>query len=188
MHNYCYTKYIYIRTQVMTPEQHAYQKQYREANKERISEYNRKYREANPEKFRECFRRWADKPESKNKLAQYKKAQYERTKRTDFDRIAKNKIHCYKMSDIKYARPFILGNSPDGLPNYITLEWVKAELIKCANHCYHCGKQLKLTHYERCDPDQFSVDRIFNDMAHEPLNCVISCYKCNLTHKSADIY
>lgn len=85
--------------------------------------------------------------------------------------IINHKIKNYKKEDMKKNRLID--------ENYITINWVKDQLIKCNNHCYYCNKLLKLTGYEYKDSNQFSIDRIDNTIAHTQINCVISCWQCN---------
>lgn len=106
---------------------------------------------------------------------QKRKIRYQKYIKSTLDIIIKNKIRKYMNNDRKYNRYI------DPM-TYITVDWVKNALIKCNNQCELCHKPLKLTGYSFKDPNQFSVDRMFNAMAHLKMNCWILCWNCNM-HK-----
>ena len=132
-----------------------YQKDYRASHREAIAQQKKEYRASH-----------------KEQITQYKKQCYG----TNLDHKIANKIRGHKRADKQYNRPFAGGD-------YITIEWVKTQLDLCHNKCVLCGKDLKLTNYEAKDPDQFSIDRIDNALAHVKSNCQITCWQCNCDKK-----
>jgi len=66
--------------------------------------------------------------------------------------------------------------------DYITVEWIEAQLKAQNGCCTHCDCLLNKEHIQR-DPLNISIDRIDNNMAHNKDNCVLSCNRCNITKK-----
>ena len=58
---------------------------------------------------------------------------------------------------------------------FITAEWVQAQLEQQAYTCCHCATSLTL-HDTRT---QWSVDRIDNALGHVRHNCEVRCFSCN---------
>ena len=50
--------------------------------------------------------------------------------------------------------------------------------------CHHCQNYLKLSGYIKGDPEQFSVDRIDDKLGHMKGYVVISCLRCNRSHRN----
>lgn len=90
------------------------------------------------------------------------------------DYVIAQKIRNYKRNDNVANRPF-------SEEEYITPLWVEEHLISCDNRCEICQKELKITGYEGCDTEQFTVDRIDDSLAHLKTNCQITCLLCNLS-------
>ena len=145
--------------------------QYRELNKNKVHEACRQWRENNKDRTEAFNHQYYD----------ANKQKYSRLKQTDIDFIIKGKIKDYRRAVSAAGRVC----SDD---DYITLDWVKDALIKCEYRCFHCDKRLKILGYDNYDSDQFTCDRLFNDMAHEKDNCVISCLACNLAHGDKDVF
>ena len=117
----------------------------------------------------------------KEKIAVYQKERNLCLEQTDVDYIIKHKLVDYCGLDSKHGHQYQEAD-------YITVEWIKQQLINNKQCCFHCQKIMKTLVFELYDPDQFTADRLFNDMAHEQDNCVISCLACNLAHGSDDVY
>jgi len=96
--------------------------------------------------------------------------------RKSHDYIIAQKILNYKRNDQ-------IANRPYTEEDYITALWVAERLICCGNKCELCQKELKIAGYEGYDTDQFSVDRINNNLAHLKTNTRITCLHCNLAQK-----
>lgn len=92
----------------------------------------------------------------------------------NFEFVCSEKIRALKKVDVKRSR--INYNEED----YINTEWLLNRLNELGNKCSYCDKDLKLMNYEQYDKDQFSVDRIDNNLPHIKNNCDICCLICNL--------
>ena len=160
-----------------------YQQQYQEAKRQKFNEYAKKYYRAHKQEIKEHSKKYQD---------QYYQAHRERIiasvaltikehKQTDLDFLIKTKVNGVRVADAKAGRQYTK-------QDYITVDWVKQQLVECGSRCFHCQKVLKILRYEPQDPDQFSVNRLFLDMEHEQENCVISCWGCNLAHGDWDMF
>ena len=90
----------------------------------------------------------------------------------------KSKISSYKQQDCVKKR-FLE-------EEFVTYEYVTDLLIECNLTCYYC-KENTFIAYERCrDMQQWTLDRINNDIGHNKGNVVVSCLKCNLQRKTRD--
>ena len=95
------------------------------------------------------------------------------------DNLLKNelsqKINDYKNQDIKKQI-----HQPTQL---ITLEQLTEKLILSKLVCYYCHKKVKLLYQNVRDPEQWTLDRIDNDLPHTNDNTVICDLKCNLQRR-----
>lgn len=57
------------------------------------------------------------------------------------------------------------------------------KLTSCGLLCTYCNKTVKISYEMVRDPQQWTLDRIDNDMGHSNLNTVISCLSCNIKRK-----
>jgi hypothetical protein len=97
--------------------------------------------------------------------------QYKRNKRlTSIDFKIKDKLSFYKHSDKIMNREFSLD-----------FESAKQIYDDSKGICCYCKKSCELIKYKRYDKNQFTFDRINNDLGHTKTNCVISCLQCNLS-------
>ena len=87
------------------------------------------------------------------------------------------KIQSYKNQDMKKNK-FNNDN--------ITLEQVIEKLIASKLRCYYCKKPTYILYNKVRDMEQWSLDRIDNDLAHTDNNVVICCLKCNLQRRIQD--
>lgn len=62
--------------------------------------------------------------------------------------------------------------------DYVNIEWIKEQMIKSDCTCYRCQTNLEYLKVEKQD-NQFSVNRLNNDLPHVMTNCEIICFKCN---------
>lgn len=145
-------------------------KRYVQKNKDKIYNKNKSYRDNNKDKISLNRKKYYidNKDTIKSKVKEY----YEDQHQNNLDFIISEKIRKYVKNDKKYNRQ-IINNF------YITNQWVKEKLDECNYRCPLCQKILKLTEFEKNDPDQFSIDRIHNIAAHHTFNCQILCWKCN---------
>jgi len=144
-------------------------KQYKEEHKQELTEYHKKYNQ-----------------EHKQELAENQKKYNEEQKKENPLHIKfKIMIQGSKQSDKKSNRTY---NEEDFITEYFLNElWVKQN-----EKCFYENCECKLTldfNKDFRNPTQISVQRINNDIAHIQSNCVLSCLKCNVSHKEdADFY
>lgn len=157
-------------------------KKYREEHKDEIKELNKKYYEENKDKIQMKVKQYyeANKETILEKQKQYVNEHSDKTKeyhkhykKSTLDIVIIRKIGHAKDKDVKYHRTY----DDD---EYVTVDWVKNKLIKYDNTCKLCSKGLKITGYDYLDPDQFTIDRKNDDIAHIKSNCQIICWRCNL--------
>jgi len=95
----------------------------------------------------------------------------------NIDTIISQKISRYKSRDNQKKREY-------KEEDYIDKDWVKEELIKNNCKCQRCNKELKTTGYSFRDGEQFSIDRIINELPHIKKNCQVVCLSCNIRRES----
>jgi len=156
------------------------QKKYADKNRE----YQKKYNEENRQKINERQKQYDEK--HKKEILEYKKKYNEEQKQVNPLHIKFiNMIKGSKQSDKKSNRTY-------DEDEYITEDflnelWVKQN-EKCFYECCECKLTLEFNTNFR-NPTQISVQRLNNDIAHIKDNCVLSCLKCNVSHKEdADFY
>tara|TARA_B100001758_G_C18328594_1_gene567458 strand:- start:685 stop:1203 length:519 start_codon:yes stop_codon:yes gene_type:complete len=86
-----------------------------------------------------------------------------------------SKIDGYKNQDIK-KNIF----SEDEI---ITYEELLNKLTASGLRCYYCKKKVKLLYTNVRDPQQWTLDRLNNDLGHTHKNTVICDLKCNLQRR-----
>lgn len=87
----------------------------------------------------------------------------------------KNKISGYKQQDI-------LKEKLD-LNNFVNLQNVISLLHDSNLKCCYCHKEIYILYKHVRDMEQWTLDRIDNDLGHNVGNLVISCLKCNLKRR-----
>jgi hypothetical protein len=92
------------------------------------------------------------------------------------------KIASYKQQDIIKKRLDI--NNLIGIDEVIDL------LNKCQLDCYYCKNKVIILYDIVRESNQWTLDRINNDIGHNSGNCIISCLSCNLKRRriNADSY
>lgn len=89
-----------------------------------------------------------------------------------------NKIRGYKNQDIKKS---IYDEN-----KLITYNDLLEKLVISKLKCYYCNDAVKLI-YKICrDPNQWTLDRLNNDLCHSKENTIICCLKCNLKRRNID--
>ena len=85
------------------------------------------------------------------------------------------KITSYKNQDKKKNRLII--------DEFITYDELLDKLLKSDLKCYYCKNRIKLLYDDVRDYEQWTLDRIDNDMQHTNENTVICDLKCNLERR-----
>jgi len=109
--------------------------------------------------------------------------------------------HAYQLEQLNEQSTFLLSEISKKISSYrqqdvlkkrldkdnlISREYVTKTLVACGLSCHYCTQDVFLV-YERCrDMQQWSLDRINNDIGHNVGNVVVSCLKCNLQRKTRD--
>ena len=81
------------------------------------------------------------------------------------------KITSYKNQDIKKDR---LTN------NFIKYDECLEKLVISKLKCYYCRKDCLLTYEKVREEQQWTLDRLDNNICHTKDNVVICCFKCNI--------
>lgn len=96
----------------------------------------------------------------------------------DIIKNLKNKLSAYKQQDKKNE---MLNND-----KFMNIYDVK-ELLKTSNlYCHYCRKEVYILYNKTKQNNQWTLDRIDNNLGHNKDNCVISCLKCNLDRGNID--
>lgn len=85
------------------------------------------------------------------------------------------KINSYKQQDIlkkKYNRE-----------NFINEEEVVEKLLVSKLSCYYCKNPMVLFYTLCRQPDQWTLERLDNNIGHSCENTVVACLKCNLQRR-----
>lgn len=69
----------------------------------------------------------------------------------------------------------------------ISLQDVIEKLVASKLKCFYCKKQVLILYKNVRDLNQWTLDRIDNDLCHSNSNTLISCLKCNLQRRSRDM-
>lgn len=95
----------------------------------------------------------------------------------DINREIRRKIIGYKSQDIK-----------KGFTDFITMnvEDIIEKLVCSKLKCHYCRIGLKVLYSKVRDSEQWTLDRIDNDIYHSNENTVICCLGCNLQRRVRD--
>ena len=85
------------------------------------------------------------------------------------------KINGYKSQDVKK-------NIYDE-KKLVNMDNVLEKLVACKLKCYYCRNLVKVLFTKVRDDQQWTLDRIDNDICHSNSNTVICCLKCNLQRR-----
>ena len=66
------------------------------------------------------------------------------------------------------------------------LEQTIEKLVASRLKCYYCKINMKLFYKKVRDMDQWTLDRINNDIGHNNNNVVICCLKCNINRRTTN--
>ena len=85
------------------------------------------------------------------------------------------KINGYKAQDVK--------KSIYDEKKLVTIDNVLEKLVACKLKCYYCRNIVKVLFTKVRDDQQWTLDRIDNDICHSNSNTVVCCLKCNLQRR-----
>ena len=71
--------------------------------------------------------------------------------------------------------------------HFIAYDDVIEKLVTCKLKCYYCINPVHIIYKDLKQPNQWTLDRIDNDIGHNTDNVVISCLKCNLDRGTKDM-
>ena len=66
---------------------------------------------------------------------------------------------------------------------FIKLDEVIRLLYDASMSCYYCSQKIKVIYEYKRTPEQWTLDRIDNDLGHTKENVVICCLSCNLRRR-----
>ena len=90
----------------------------------------------------------------------------------DMEKALKKKLQSYKSQDRRYKRYHA--------SHFITLEQLKEKLVISKLKCHYCFQILVIMYHNVREENQWTLDRIDNDLEHTSSNTVIACLKCNI--------
>ena len=82
------------------------------------------------------------------------------------------KLLSYKNQDIKKNKL--------NKEKLITYDECLEKLVVSKLKCYYCKKNCLVYYENKLEQQQWTLDRINNDIGHEKDNVVVCCYKCNI--------
>lgn len=88
----------------------------------------------------------------------------------------KQKITGYKGQDVKKGK-FCT-------EKFIDFEFVINLFHTSLTNCFYCNEQVSILYENSCDPKQWTIERIDNDLGHNKDNVVIACLNCNLRRRT----
>jgi hypothetical protein len=137
-----------------------YKKQWALKNKEKLREHKRKYYEDNKQKLLEKQKIYyeANKEEIQDKNKKYNKS----------NGSIQKKVRRHKEEDLSKGRE-----------NDINYDYVINLLQSQDYKCNKCNILVKLSWNDKYDEQQFSINRINNDIGHMKGNVEITCLYCN---------
>ena len=94
--------------------------------------------------------------------------------RSFFSGLIQKKLSGYKQQDIKKRR--------DGTSN-ISFDETIEKMIASQLTCYYCRRPVFVIYDDVRQEDQWSLERINNDIPHRCENVEIACLKCNLKRR-----
>ena len=71
--------------------------------------------------------------------------------------------------------------------HFITYDDIIEKLVCSKLKCYYCMNDVNILYKDLKQKNQWTLDRIDNDIGHNTDNVVISCLKCNLDRGTKDI-
>lgn len=92
-----------------------------------------------------------------------------------FKQQIEQKLNGYKQQDIK--------KHMYDVEAFVTFRDAVALLHRSALMCAYCEKEVYVLYENVRDPQQWSLDRVNNDIGHNSLNLVIACLRCNLRRR-----
>jgi len=92
-----------------------------------------------------------------------------------FKQQIEQKLNGYKQQDIK--------KNMYNAEAFVTFSNAVLLLHRCALMCAYCEKEVYVLYENVRDPQQWSLDRVNNDIGHNSLNLVIACLRCNLRRR-----
>ena len=69
---------------------------------------------------------------------------------------------------------------------FVDYTYVCGLLTDTCMHCHYCNEDMYVLYEHRRDMQQWTLDRINNDIGHNKENVVVACLKCNLQRKTRD--
>lgn len=67
---------------------------------------------------------------------------------------------------------------------HITLSQLIHKLIECKLKCYYCNKDLVILYNKKKEQQQWTLERLNNNIGHYNDNTCIACLKCNLGRRT----
>jgi len=92
-----------------------------------------------------------------------------------FKQQIEQKLNGYKQQDIK--------KNMYNVEAFVTFSNAIILLHRSALKCAYCEKEVYVLYENVRDPQQWSLDRVNNDIGHNSLNLVIACLRCNLRRR-----
>ena len=143
-------------------------------NKQKIAEYQKKYNEEHKQEKAEYQKQHYQ--ENKEKITEKQKQYKEEQKKENPLHIKfLHMIQGSKTADKKSNRTY---NEED----FITEDFLNELWVKQNGLCFYEICECKLTLEFNRNSNQISIQRLNNELPHIQSNCVLSCFKCNVSN------
>lgn len=90
------------------------------------------------------------------------------------------KIYSYKQQDMKKKN---YNENSENFKDFIDIDTVIKEMNICNLLCHYCSNEMLILYENVRDGNQWTVDRINNDIGHIKKNFNLVCLKCNLKRR-----
>jgi len=155
-----------------------YRKQHCEQNKDKIAEQQKQYREQNKEQIAEQQKQYNE--QNKDKIAERQKQYYKQKKQDNpLEVKIKSMIQNSNKSDKKYNRTY---DKVDYIDYDFLLGLWESQHGLCVYESCKCEMVLTFR-LDTKNPQQITIQRLDNEIAHIKSNCVLSCFFCNCMKK-----
>lgn len=71
--------------------------------------------------------------------------------------------------------------------NAINVNSVVKHILQCDVKCFYCHTVMRILYKQSRDPNQWTIDRIDNDLGHTADNYVVACLGCNLKRRRQNL-
>lgn len=67
---------------------------------------------------------------------------------------------------------------------FVDLSFVVDQLVKSNLQCFYCKQQVSVLYHTVRDPQQWTLERVYNNQGHNKKNIEIACLSCNIKRRT----